>query len=149
MGELTLPLCLVKDHTVNAYGGMKVYLHSFEHQWKSRRYPLVRRLSGLQSRSGRCVEEKTFCLYLEWNHLCPPRRYIDWASLTLTMLYSRKWCLPLASTWKCRELGDCGQKFCHLVEYRLAGHRDGCLPMIHCSGASNMTGNCHLGRCCK
>jgi hypothetical protein len=94
-------------------------------------------------------KRKTSCLCWERNPRCPSRRCSVIGFSIQIILYSGKWCLPLASTSRCRELEGCSEPFYHPVECRLARHRGSCLPMIHCSWASNMMENCHLGRCCN
>jgi hypothetical protein len=69
-------LCLIKHHSVKAYGGMKIQLHAFfsrhevevsgqlhaetyfSSRGKDSRHPLDRSLGEPQSQSGSCGEEK-------------------------------------------------------------------------------------------
>jgi hypothetical protein len=68
--KLKLSLCLTKHHSMKAYWGVEVKLHSFDlgsgqlyalatfSQGKSPQYPLNRKLGGPQNCSGRGGEEK-------------------------------------------------------------------------------------------
>jgi hypothetical protein len=50
-------------------------------RWKRPRHPLNRKLGGLQSRSGRCEEEKSLASTGNWTPAAEPvaRLYTDWA----------------------------------------------------------------------
>jgi hypothetical protein len=57
-----LPPCLITRHVIKEYKGVEVYLHLKDPTalplGKSSRFPFIRKLSGLQGRSGSSVESK-------------------------------------------------------------------------------------------